>query len=185
MILSYDLEKLQQEFRKSKNLKYIFFCDPIPELNGKLGPGCLSQWWNSKFVVDEIRYNSAEQFMMAEKARLFKDNETLSKILETRNPLKAKQLGRQVRNFNINIWEKESINIVFKGNLEKFNQNPDLKKYLLATGKKILAETNPQDPIWGIGISENDEHVKNPLMWKGQNLLGFVLMEVRERLKHF
>ena len=119
MMMNYDLDSLLSDFKKGKKLKFLFFCDPVSESDGSLGPGCLSQWWKSSFTVYRIKYSSAEQFMMAEKARLFKDGETLSKILETRNPLKAKQLGRQVRNFNIDVWEQERINIVFQGNLEQ------------------------------------------------------------------
>lgn len=73
--------------------------------------------------------------------------------------------------------------IVYEGLLEKFRQNDELKKKLLATGQDILAECAVQDRIWGIGLSMQDEKRFDMHEWKGQNLLGFSLMLVRSALQ--
>jgi ribA/ribD-fused uncharacterized protein len=103
-------------------------------------PGCFSQWSSSTFVVDGQEYFTAEQFMMAEKARLFQDEETRSKIINTTDPKTQKALGRIVKNFDDTAWEAERFNIVVNGNRAKFGQNEELKEILLKTGDKLLVE---------------------------------------------
>ncbi|SUY42887.1 NADAR family protein [Clostridium perfringens] len=87
-----------------------------------------------------------------------------------------------VKNFNENIWNERKIDIVVKGNIEKFSQNEELKKFLLNTKNKIIVEASPYDSIWGVGLSVNNENITNPNKWSGKNLLGFALMEVRDFL---
>ena len=120
--------------------------------------------------------------MMAEKARIFEDNEILEKIMKSDNPKQIKDLGRKVKNFNEVVWSKVRDNIIKNGNLAKFLQNENLKKFLLQTENVVIVEASPYDKIWGIGISVDDKAINNPLHWKGQNLLGFALMEVRDEL---
>ena len=67
-------------------------------------------------------------------------------------------------------------------NFEKFRQNPPLGEFLLSTGNAVIVEASPVDRIWGIGLAADDERATNPLQWRGENLLGFALMEVRDRL---
>jgi len=154
---------------------------PLP--NGIIGKSCLSQWWPARFCVEGVTYPTAEHFMMAEKARLFGDESTRARILTTRHPKTAKELGREVRHFKQNVWHKERFHIVVRGNLAKFEQNRDLGAYLLSTGDKVLVEASPYDDIWGIGLAADDQRAKNPAQWRGLNLLGFALMEVRQILR--
>ena len=118
--------------------------------------------------------------MMAEKARLFNDQLNYDKILKSKSPGQAKQFGRAVKSFDEETWKQNRIEIFKKGNLAKLGQNLELKKYLLGTNTRILVEASPVDIIWGIGLSKDSEHCHNPLKWRGPNLLGFTLMEVRE-----
>ena len=122
--------------------------------------------------------------MMARKARLFNDEEAARKIIATREPNHVKAIGRTVKNFDETIWEKHRFKIVVEGNLAKFQQYPELAQYLLKTGDRILVEASPSDHIWGIGMAKDNPHVEQPKSWKGLNLLGFALMEVREKLKN-
>ncbi|MEP2057471.1 MAG: NADAR family protein [Maribacter litoralis] len=168
---------------ENKEVKYLFFWGHQPLKNGKIGKSCFSQWFEKEFEHKGITYLTAEHWMMAEKARLFKNDEILSKILKSVSAGEVKKLGRQIINFDANIWNKHKYEIVKKGNYLKFLQNEDLLTFLLNTKNRILVEASPYDNIWGIGMKANDESVQNPAEWKGQNLLGYALMEVRDSLK--
>ncbi|WP_081296938.1 NADAR family protein [Gilliamella apicola] len=81
------------------------------------------------------------------------------------------------------MWNQHKKESVFAGNYAKFSQNGELKQYLLSTKDKVLAEASPYDKIWGISLSIDDEMRFNITKWRGKNLLGKVLMQVREVLK--
>lgn len=155
--------------------------------------GYLSNWYLAEFIVDGIKFLSMEQYMMYEKALLFQDQEAAAKILQTDNVAEIKALGRTVQHFDDKIWIKIREEIVYKGVREKFRQNPALAEKLEKTGKEIIAECAVKDRIWGIGLSMNDENRYCIERWRGQNLLGKILMQVREkisgikikRLRHF
>lgn len=145
--------------------------------------GYLSNWYLSEFIIDDITFSSMEQYMMYEKAILFHDQETAEKILQTDNVAEIKALGRTVQNFDDTAWVKSREEIVYKGVLEKFRQNPELRKRLERTGEEVIAECAVKDRIWGIGLSMKDEDRFCVERWKGQNLLGKILMDVRKDIK--
>ena len=120
---------------------------------------------------------------MYQKAVLFNDIKAAKRIMESDNPKTTKKLGRTVRGFNSEIWEQNREKIMFDGVLLKFLQNEDLKQKLLATGDAVLVEASPYDRIWGIGMKKTDAEKISPENWKGLNLLGKVLMKVREEIK--
>ena len=144
--------------------------------------GYLSNWFLSDFIKDEIIFSSMEQYMMYQKAKLFGDLEIAEQILKTSNAAKIKAFGRSVKNYNDTIWNGTRQIIVYEGLLEKFRQNNELCKKLIETKQCILAECAVQDKIWGIGLSMKDERRFDINEWKGQNLLGFTIMSVREKL---
>jgi ribA/ribD-fused uncharacterized protein len=144
--------------------------------------GVFSQWSMQNFTVNEIVYSCTEQYMMAEKARLFGDTDTEAEIMSATKPNDFKRLGRKVKNFDQTTWEKSAFNIVVEGNIAKFQQNPELLAILLATGNSILVEASPYDKIWGIGMKSSDKRATTPTQWLGDNLLGQALMKVRDRL---
>ncbi len=164
-------------------LSYCHFWGAKPRPDGKVSRSCLGQWWLCAFEVDGTRYTSAEQFMMAEKARLFGDSDILEKILATSDPGKAKALGRRVQNFDDELWVASRFDIVVRGNESKFGQNDPLRYFLLGTREQVLVEASPNDRIWGIGLAADDGRANSPHAWQGLNLLGFALMEVRQRMK--
>ena len=141
---------------------------------------CLSQWYPCQFEAEGVTYTSALQYMMAEKAKLFGDEEIRAEILSTSDPRKCKALGRKVKNFDKAVWDKEKEHIVRKGNTKKFLQNSALRNFLLSTGDKVLVEASPTDRVWGIGMGKNNPDALDPQKWRGQNLLGFALMNVRD-----
>lgn len=151
--------------------------------------GPLSQWTSCSFLgrLEENRkvytFNSAEQYMMAGKAHLFNDEETLNSIISSKDPAEQKNLGRQVKNYNEKIWNDNSIRIVTNGNIYKFSQNADLKKYILSTVTKILVEGNKRDRIWGVGLYWNDIKIEDKKNWLGLNQLGICLEITRDLLR--
>lgn len=106
----------------------------------------------------------------------------LQRILNAKSPAEAKKLGRAVRGYDEAVWQEKRLEIVKKGNFLKFSQNEELKAYLINTNSRILVEASPEDPIWGIGMASDHQDALYPEKWKGLNLLGFVLMEVRDEL---
>jgi ribA/ribD-fused uncharacterized protein len=173
------LGQLQQGFKP----EYLMFWGHQPARDGRVTPSCFSQWFPTPFEVDGVSYASAEHFMMAGKARLFDDAQTLERILVAATPADAKQLGRQVQGFDGAQWDAASFDIVVRGNLAKFSQHPALGEFLLATGEQVLVEASPVDRIWGIGLAAEDKKASQPEKWRGLNLLGFALMQVRSALR--
>lgn len=139
-----------------------------------------SQWHKCGFIIDGLKFNCAEQYMMYGKAKLFSDVEVMEKILNSTNPREQKLLGRQVRGFDIDTWNSKAPEIVYRGNKEKFRQNGELYNLLLSTKGKTIVEASPDDSIWGIGLTEHQEESKSLLTWRGTNWLGIVLTELRE-----
>ena len=180
--MTYSMEWLLAKVDRQEPVKYLFFWGHQPSKDGRISPSCFSQWWEAPFQVEGIDYKTAEHWMMAQKAILFNDTEILQSILKAKSPAEAKKLGRKVRNFDEEKWVASRYEAVIDGNYQKFNQHPDLKAFLLATGNRILVETSPYDAIWGIGLIASDERVQQPINWQGTNLLGFALMEVRDKL---
>lgn len=121
--------------------------------------------------------------MMAAKARVFGDQQILEKVLLKSSPKDAKDLGRQIRGFDAKKWDKVKYDIVKRGNYLKFSQNELLRSFLQQTGAKVLVEASPVDHVWGIGLTEDDTLATDPAHWRGENLLGFALMEVRDVLR--
>lgn len=181
--MKYSNEWLIEKFKAQERLKYIFFWGHQPSKDGRITQSCFSQWWIEPFVVDDLVYPSAEHWMMAKKALLFNDKTIFEKILSIKSPAEAKKLGSKVQNFEPAIWDKEKYNIVVEGNFHKFSQHPALKEFLLNTNDRILVEASPVDKIWGIGMAADNQDIENPMLWKGENLLGYALMEVRDKLK--
>jgi hypothetical protein len=145
-------------------------------------PSPFDQWTTANFTLDGICYVCPEQYMMASKARLFGDLEIEQQILATESPKEHKRLGRAVRGFDASVWSEVRCEIVRKGNLAKFSQNHELKKLLIETGDRSFVEASPLDKIWGIGLAANDPAAYDRAKWKGLNLLGNILNEVRQEL---
>ena len=121
--------------------------------------------------------------MMAEKARLFADDEALSRIIAAKSPAEAKKIGREIQCFVPKVWDEQKYQIVKTGSWHKFSQHKALADFLLLTNDRILVEASPVDAIWGIGLAADAADAENPARWRGLNLLGFALMEVRDQLR--
>lgn len=182
--MKYTLETIITEYNAGTQQQYLFFWGHQPSKDGFLTNSCFSQWWQQDFSFEGLTYFCAEQWMMAEKARLFQDYETLPLILEAGTPKECKSLGRKIKNFHEDKWDKNKGNIVLFGNYLKFSQNSSLSEFLLQTNNDIIAEASPYDKIWGIGMKAGDININNPGKWRGKNLLGFIIMEVRDAIRN-
>jgi ribA/ribD-fused uncharacterized protein len=162
--------------------------DPFPLLpfyghrmtaDGAAGPWMASQWAPLAFTVGGVRYPHAEAWMMAQKARLFGDDDALNKILAEPDPGRCKRLGRLVRGFDATRWQNACYRIVAVGTWHKFRQNPAAADWLAGTAPAVLVEAAPRDRIWGAGLGRTSPLLHDPARWPGRNLLGFALTEVR------
>ncbi len=145
--------------------------------------GPFSQWHACNFTLDKTQYNCAEQYMMHQKALLFKDEESAQRILGSFSPMEEKRIGREVKGFKHEIWVPAREKVVYQGNHAKFTQNPALLRILMETKGTTLVEASPYDTIWGIGLAEDELDAWNEKHWRGQNLLGKILTQLREDLE--
>lgn len=142
--------------------------------------------WSKRGIKDPdgITYNCCEQYMMFKKAKLFGDFDLAEKILCEEEPKVQQELGRKVKCYKSELWDRNKFGIVWYGNYLKFTQHNDLADRLIATGSKILAESSPYDLVWGVGYSADDDAILDPKNWRGENLLGRVLMSVRSAINN-
>ncbi|MDW3646614.1 MAG: NADAR family protein [Bacteroidia bacterium] len=182
--MKYSRQWLINQLSDGQSFKFLFFWGHRPTRDGSISQSVFSQWWEGHaFEENGSSYATAEHYMMAGKARLFQDEEILEKILQIESPAEAKKLGRQVRNFDANLWDRHSQDIVVQGNYLKFSQHPELQEFLLNTQNRIIVEASPRDRIWGIGMGKDNPAASYPDQWRGRNYLGFCLMEVRDKLR--
>ena len=189
-IYRYDINWLIDKVNSGEKLKYVTFW--------KADEGCennyFSQWYAGKpIVINGREYATAEQYMMSEKALLFNDLEAYEKIMKDPDPHNSKALGRIVKNFNGDLWDKCFREIIFHGNLGKMQSDIKILNALLETEDAVLIEASPTDDIYGAGMEKKDLLNPDgtlkvlPQNWhkkdstrQAQNNLGFVLMGVRD-----
>ena len=144
----------------------------------------LSNFWEAPFEYKGHSFFCNEQAFMWEKAVLFGDKAMAEKILVASTPLEAKKLGRKVTPFDNEKWNAVCYQIMLDINFAKFSQVEDCKKRLLDPmfDGHIFVEASPRDRKWGVGLSVNNPGIDDPANWRGRNLLGNVITEVRDRL---
>lgn len=143
----------------------------------------LSNWTTSPMLIDDVNYSCVEQYMMSMKARRFGDFEALHGIMNTSNPKEQKAIGRLVKNFNSELWDDISFEIVTRGTIEKYRQNPKLLIKLQQIGNVEFAEASPYDTIWGIGLSSDNPDAFDKSKWIGKNLLGLAINKAKELIE--
>ena len=169
MIIDHKLKRL--EFLNKRKF-YFFYATRHP----------FSNWHPSTFVdpADGKVFNCSEQYMMYKKALTFGDTEVAEQIMKEGHPREQKEWGRKVKNFDPAKWSAVAKQIVYDGCYLKFKQNPEMLRLLLSTKGTLLVEAAKNDPVWGIGMAEDEAGINDPRNWKGQNWLGEVLTDLRE-----
>ena len=157
--------------------QFVFFCKKN-EPNGYL-----SNWYAAPFTLDGVTFKTTEHHMMWSKAILMGDKEVAERVLRATSPAEVKALGRKVKNFDPKLWDAKKFQVVLDGNVAKFDAHPKLAAKLIATGDRILVEAADYDQIYGIGLAASDPRAWDQATWRGENLLGKILMEVRRRLQ--
>ena len=180
--MKYTMETTFKRYNTGTEMPVIAFWGHTDD-SKKTTKACFSQWYACRFEVDGVWYHTAEQYMMAQKASLFGDAATQEKIMAADNPKDYKALGRLVQHFDAAKWDAAKYDIVLRGNLAKFSQNPELFAFLDGTGDSVLVEGSPYDSIWGVKLNLDDPAILDPHNWRGENLLGFALMEARDLLR--
>ena len=132
-----------------------------------------------KITVEGTEYSSVEHYYQAKKAEKF-DKESLEKILKAKSTKAVKALGKKIKNFNQVEWDKSKYEIMQQGINAKFTQYPELRKQLQETGDRKIGYADARNVYWGIGSSESVEKSKHPEKWRGKNMIGHILMEIRD-----
>lgn len=170
---SYDIERINSQL-----VHAVFFHLPQDP------DGYLSNWYPATFTLDGITFSSTEQYIMYRKCQIFGDMASASAVLATDDPTQQQDIGRNANDFNATLWDGLKQAIAFRGLMAKFSQNEELKKQLLDTGDVYLVECAHSDVIWACGIWVNEKERFDISKWRGQNILGFTLMEVRDALRN-
>jgi ribA/ribD-fused uncharacterized protein len=132
--------------------------------------GCFSNFSPHGFVLDELYWSTSEHYFQAQK---FIGTPYLAKLRLVKTPKEAANMGRQRTLPLRSDWEDVKDNIMRKAVFSKFSTNKDIQGILLSTGNEKLVENSPIDYYWGCGADGS-----------GKNMLGIVLMEVRQQLKY-
>ena len=126
-----------------------------------------------------------EQAFMWAKAQYFGDYATAKKILDViGDPMECKKLGRLVQNYDDEKWSAIRYEVMRDVNFARFNQCSYHYNKLMVPefDGKTFVEASPVDGIWGIKMGIKDKGILDERNWKGQNLMGKAITEVRERL---
>jgi len=145
--------------------------------------GTFSNWARSKFIIDGVTFTHCEQYMMYKKALMINDYKIAEEVMKADHPRDQKALGRKVKNFNKEHWEKYCRDIVYDGNVAKFTQNKNMFDELMFTGDKTICEASPKDFIWGCGLAADNPLIKDKANWPGTNWLGEAIERVREDIR--
>lgn len=160
--------------------------------------GVLSNWYRCRIIVgsDEIEselglkphiegsleFFYSEHLFMYLKALLFDDLEHAKLIYDAKTPAEAKGYGRQVVGFKESVWRNLREEIMYFSVRKKFWQCVEFNRTVMNpefSGKSFV-ECNPRDRIWGVGLDEDDPMADDESEWKGLNLLGRILTEIRD-----
>ncbi|KHJ84345.1 hypothetical protein OESDEN_15943 [Oesophagostomum dentatum] len=135
-----------------------------------------------RLIIHGKRFTSTEQYYMWSKAKFCKDYSAANAILYLNDPKMIKQVGSQLENFDETRWRHFAWRVMMKAVMAKFKLDRRMRYQLFRTAGSVLVEASPHDIYWGIGLSIDDPNVADPTQWKGLNVMGEVLMQIRDVL---
>lgn len=133
--------------------------------------GCFSNFSKHGFELDGKYWMTSEHYFQAKK---FIGTECEEEVRISSTPMKAANIGRDRSKPLRKDWEEVKDDIMRKAVLEKFKANNDAKKILLSTGDEEIIEKTTKDYYWGCGEDGS-----------GKNMLGKILMEIRDILRNY
>jgi ribA/ribD-fused uncharacterized protein len=157
----------------------VFFFSGNPALNEYKE---FSNMHEAPMQIGGITFPTVEHYYQWSKAKQFGAEEIATKILKTPSAKSVKALGQKVTPYDDEAWKGKRREVMMTALNAKFSQHPDILKKLNSTGTKTIAEANPRDKYWGIGTSAETSFAKNPSRWKGENMMGKLLEDVRTRM---
>jgi N-glycosidase YbiA len=131
--------------------------------------GFLSNFAGYSIELDGRIWPTSEHYFQAQK---FEQEQHQEAIRKTASPMIAARMGRDRKKPLRKDWESVKVGIMRKAVLAKFSQHEELKEKLLATGDAKIVEHTDRDDYWGDGGDGS-----------GKNMLGRILMEVRQQLR--
>lgn len=131
--------------------------------------GCFSNFSHYGFELDGKWWMTSEHYFQAQKF-CGTEYEEIIRLLD--NPMKAAEMGRNRSLPLREDWEQVKDDVMRKAVYAKFSQNNELKDILLKTGLEDIIENTSNDYYWGCGTNGS-----------GSNMLGIILMEIRDKLK--
>ena len=143
---------------------------------------CFSNFFPCNFTLEGKHWTTSEKYFMWKKAMTFGDTEIADEILNNDDPRTVKKLGRQVKDFSSDVWDRVKFDIMYNAVKAKFTQDSDCNKCIKIFEKQKFIEGSPYDVVWGVGIRYDDENVFDENKWKGENLLGKIVTIVRDEI---
>jgi len=131
--------------------------------------GEFSNFWRQSIWFDGKRWPTSEHYFQAQK---FEDAAYREEIRTAKSPMIAARLGRSRKQKLRREWESVKVGVMRDAVRAKFTQHEELKTLLLGTGDAKLVEHTENDSYWGAGGDGS-----------GRNMLGQLLMELREQLR--
>ena len=181
--MTYSNDWLTARLAAGQTFDYVYFWGHRPH-PARITKSCLSQWFAAGFTHGDVYFPTAEHWMMYQKAQVAGDAAAAAAVLAEPSARRVKAIGRRVRNYDDRLWTARKYAVVVEGSVKKFTADPALREYLLGTGDAVLVEASPYDNQWGIGMDEAEaKQLGDPARWRGTNLLGWALMEARDRIR--
>ena len=143
----------------------------------------LSNFFQCEFTHEDHQYSSVEQYLSYRKAILFDERGLADQCLQTNDPKTQKHKVSKLKKYNFEAWNKHAAEILQPVLMSKFSQNEHLTASLLATGSTEIAEASAYDSLFGIGLSLNSPDAVVKAKWKGSNIQGAALTQVRDSIK--
>ena len=129
-------------------------------------------------------YPTVEHYFQAMKAREFGDEESYKRIISAKTPKAAKALGKKVKGYNQDKWDEVRYSHMALGVRTKFVQHEEARRKLEETGDRPIGFADARNTYWGIGTADTTEKSKHPEKWRGLNMLGKLLVKLRDEFKN-